>query len=170
MSKLFIERVSESAIVPTRGTTYAAAYDLYADIEKRKLRFYDELNAPYDVLPVGTVGGVVHLPPKHRVILPTGWKMRCAIDEAIEFHPRSGTAIKEGVTLVNAMGLIDADYSDEAGLLLINHSDVVMTIKHGERFGQMMVRKVEPIDLNIVEELPVVESNRTGGMGSTGKN
>ena len=165
MTKLFIERVSKNALVPTKATTYSAGFDIHCDIQGRMVRCMNPKNQPYDV---HTLTEPFYLQPNHRAIIPTGWKMRCAEDEAIEFHPRSGLSFKVGITMINCMGLIDADYPDETGLILTNLSEMPFKITHGERLGQLMVRKLHDTVIEEVDELPAVVSNRVGGFGSSG--
>jgi len=165
MTNLFIERVSKNALVPTKATTFSAGFDIHCDIQDRLVRCMSPDNQPYDV---HTLLEPFYLQPNHRAIIPTGWKMRCAEDEGIEFHPRSGLSFKVGITMINCMGLIDADYPDETGLILTNLSEMPFKIEHGERLGQLMVRKLVDTVIVEVDELPEIVSNRTGGFGSSG--
>jgi len=164
MNKLFIEAVSENAIIPRKQTRLSAGLDIHCDVKDRLVTIFDEANQPYQV---HETNEPIYIQPMHRAIIPTGWKMRCAEDECIKFHPRSGLSIKAGITMINCMGLIDADYPDETGLLITNFSKVPFKVEHGDRLGQLMVEKVEPTVVEVVGVLPTVVSDRTGGFGST---
>jgi dUTP pyrophosphatase len=89
--------------------------------------------------------------------LPTGY---CA-----DIKPRSGLALKHGITVVNTPGLIDEDYRNEICVVLINHGDSYFDIQVGDRIAQMELRKVERFEFEEVDELP--PTSRTGGFGST---
>ena len=165
MSTLFVEHVSKYALLPTKGTTHAAGFDIHCDIKGRLIQCFDPDNQPYSVF---TDTEDLYIPPMHRVLVPTGWKMRCAEDHCIKFLPRSGLSLKAGIAMVNSVGLIDADYSNETGLILTNLSDVPFRVIHNDRLGQLLVEEVLNTRLVEVDELPSIESNREGGFGSSG--
>ena len=84
-----------------------------------------------------------------------------------QVRPRSGLALKHGVTVLNSPGTIDADYRGEVGVILINHGEAPFTVRRGERIAQLVIAAVTAAVLDEVERLP--ESGRgTGGFGSTG--
>lgn len=85
-----------------------------------------------------------------------------------QIRPRSGLALKNGVTVLNSPGTIDADYRGNVGVVLINHSSVAFTVNQGDRIAQMVICKHEKVELENV--LFLEETKRgTGGFGSTGK-
>lgn len=108
------------------------------------------------------------LRPGQRVSLPTG--LFLGIPEGYEgqIRPRSGLALKAGITVCNAPGTIDSDYRDEVKVILINLSEGAYTINPGDRIAQLVFNKVEQAEWEEVAELP--ETNRDGGFGSTGDN
>jgi dUTP pyrophosphatase len=109
----------------------------------------------------------VTLPPGGRQLVPTG--LRVAIPEGYAglVLPRSGLALRSGVTVLNAPGLIDSGYRGEIGVLLVNHGGLAVTIGRGERIAQLVVQAVARAALVEVRELP--SSSRGGaGFGSTG--
>lgn len=164
MNKLYIEQVSKNALVPTKGSTHAACYDLYSDLAGREVKIRDALNDEYTAHCQETIT----LGPLDRALIPTGWKMQCPEGMSIDFLPRSGTAWKVGLTVVNTPGVIDHDYQNECFVAVINHSGENININHGDRIAQM--RLVPVLDTELIEaELPEVNSNRTGGFGSSGK-
>lgn len=167
-NNIYLEKVSFNAVMPTKGSTHAACFDLYADLIQRSVKYRDSDNTEH-VHNTAIEGEYITLQPNQRALIPTGWKMQCPENMSIDFLPRSGTAWKEGVSVVNTPGIIDHDYQHECFVAVINHSDKPYTIKHGERIAQMRLSHVIPTSLMEVEELPPVRSNRDGGFGSTGK-
>lgn len=164
MSKLFIEPVSLTAIEPSKATTFSAGYDVSADIAGRTIKVFAEDNSSWfeQIEDFSFV-----LPAKCRALVPTGWKMQCETDHCIKLYPRSGTALKRGIRLANGTGIIDADYKDEFMVIIHNNSIEPFEIVQGDRIAQLMVEKLDNTELQQVEVLPEVQSNRNGGFGST---
>jgi dUTP pyrophosphatase len=109
----------------------------------------------------------VTLPPSGRQLVPTGLRMAIPDGYAGLVLPRSGLALRAGVTVLNAPGLIDSGYRGEIGVLLVNHGTVAVTIGLGERIAQLVIQPVARASLVEVRELG--ESRRgPGGFGSTG--
>lgn len=108
------------------------------------------------------------LNPLQRSLVPTGLHIELPIGFEAQIRPRSGLAVKHGLTLLNSPGTIDADYRGEIKVILINLSDQPFTINHGERIAQMVVSKHETVQWESVEILS--ETHRgAGGFGHTGK-
>ena len=109
----------------------------------------------------------ITIAPGGRVVIPTG--LRVAIPEGyeIQLRPRSGLALRDGITLLNTPGTIDADYRGEIGVILINLSDRPFTVKNADRICQMVLAKVPQIEWEAVDELPSTERG-DGGFGHTG--
>lgn len=126
-------------------TSHAAGMDLYADL---------------------AADAVLH--PGERLLVPTG--IAIALPEGFEaqIRPRSGLALKHGISLVNAPGTIDADYRGEIGVILINHGAEPFTLRRGERIAQMVVA---PFSRVVWDERSDLEETRrgTGGFGHTGR-
>ena len=109
----------------------------------------------------------VTLAPGARALVPTGIALAIPPGFAGFVLPRSGLALRHGVTLLNTPGLIDAGYRGEVKVLLVNHGDAAVTLARGDRIAQLVVQRVERIALTAVTELP--DSARgAGGFGSTG--
>ncbi|KAE8145827.1 dUTPase-like protein [Aspergillus avenaceus] len=137
---LFIKKLSEGGRAPTRGSAFAAGYDMYAAKE--------------------TV-----IPSKGKALVDTG--IAIAVPEATygRIAPRSGLAAKHFID--TGAGVIDADYRGEVKVLLFNHSDVDFPIKEGDRVAQLIIERIYTPEVQVVEELE--ESVRgAGGFGSTG--
>ena len=139
-----IKLLNENAKVPTRGSEYAAGYDLYAATD------YDIEIAPHSTVKIGT--GI-------SVELPNG--------TFGAIFARSGLATKKGLRPANCVGVCDSDYRGEYIVPMHNDTDKVMTIASGERIAQLIVMPFVGIEFNIVDEL--TETKRgDGGFGSTG--
>ncbi len=108
------------------------------------------------------------LAPGQRQLIPTGISIALPDGYVALVHPRSGLAIKHGVTLVNTPGTIDAGYRGEIACILINHdANESISFKKGDRIAQLVIQKVERADFVEVEELPG-SGRGSGGFGSTG--
>lgn len=130
--------------LPAYATQLAAGMDLYAAIEND-----------------------ITLKPAERILVPTG--IALALPEGFEaqIRPRSGLAYKNGITVLNAPGTVDADYRGEIKALIINHGNEAFTIERGMRIAQMIIARYEAVSWDLVETLD--ESVRgAGGFGSTG--
>lgn len=110
----------------------------------------------------------VVLKPLERSLVPTGLFVEIPQGYEIQIRPRSGLAIKQGITCLNTPGTIDADYRGEIKVILINLSAEEQTIQPGDRIAQMVLQKVEKIEWHITDKLADTERG-TGGFGSTGK-
>jgi len=131
--------------LPRYQTALSAGMDLHADLE----------------------GGEVTLPPLGRRAVPTGLSLELPPGFEGQVRPRSGLALKQGVTVLNAPGTVDADYRGEVQVLLVNLSDAPVTLRHGDRVAQLVVARVERADLQEVEALGQT-ARGAGGFGSTG--
>ncbi|MCH1384742.1 MAG: dUTP diphosphatase [Flavobacteriaceae bacterium] len=109
------------------------------------------------------------LTPLQRGIVKTGLFIELPIGVEAQVRPRSGMAIKHGISVLNAPGTIDADYRGEIGVILVNLSDTPFTINHGDRIAQLVIAKHETITWKQTDKLS--DSARgTAGFGSTGIN
>ncbi|MFV0378794.1 MAG: dUTP diphosphatase [Mangrovibacterium sp.] len=109
------------------------------------------------------------LKPLQRCLVPTGLFLELPAGFEAQVRPRSGLAVKKGITVLNSPGTIDADYRGEVCVILINLSGEEFTIEHGERICQMVIARHETISWNEVEILEETERG-AGGFGHTGKN
>ena len=130
--------------LPGYETLHAAGMDLRADLEE-----------------------AVSLLPMERKLIPTGLHIELPEGYEAQIRPRSGLAFKHGIGIVNSPGTIDADYRGEVKVLLINFSDQVFEVKHGERIAQMVVAKHEKVTWEQVEVLTDTLRGM-GGYGHTG--
>lgn len=110
----------------------------------------------------------VVLAPMQRALVPTGLFIQLPENTEAQVRPRSGLAIKQGITCLNSPGTVDADYRGELKVILINLSNESQTIHSGDRIAQMVIQRVEKISWQLVEELEETKRG-AGGFGSTGK-
>lgn len=130
--------------LPSYATDMSAGMDLRANIEEP-----------------------IVLQPMQRVLVPTGLFIALPDGYEAQVRPRSGLAIKKGITVLNSPGTIDADYRGEVCVILVNLSNEPFTITDGERIAQMVIARYEKIDWNSVESLDETERG-AGGFGHTG--
>lgn len=109
----------------------------------------------------------IRLEPMQRTIVKTGLFIELPIGYEAQVRPRSGLAAKSGITVLNAPGTIDADYRGEIGVILVNLSDSIFTIQHGDRIAQLVIAKHERAHWSSAEFLSETERG-SGGFGSTG--
>jgi len=166
MSNLFIDRVCDSAMLPERKTKFSAGLDLAVCFDHVSVvKVFDERNEPYMI----AVNQTLVIPPHQNALVPTGLKMSVDPGYFIAIYPRSGLSVKEKLTLINCVGVIDADYMDEVMITLFNASDIPLAVSNYQRVAQMMVQKCEIIPEIIYGPLKKKDSDRDGGFGSTGK-
>ena len=166
MTQLFLEATHDTFTVPLRATKHAACWDIHANITGRTITSYARNNTK---VIASDPKDYFNLFPGERAMIPTGFKMTTEPGYCIKIYPRSGTALKYGIDLVNSVGVIDVDYTQEIFVLLMNNTDNLFIVKHGDRIAQLAVEKVIDIQMTVLDKLPESESNRTGGFNSTGK-
>lgn len=124
-----------------------------------------ELSAGMDLR--ANIDAPVVLKPMQRCIIPTGLYMSLPAGYEAQVRPRSGLAIKKGITVLNSPGTIDADYRGEVGVILINLSQEDWTVTDGERIAQMVIARHEQVEWSQVEVLDDTERG-AGGFGHSG--
>ena len=130
--------------LPTYETNQSAGMDLTAALEE-----------------------AVEIGPGERALIPTGLAMALPSDCEAQVRPRSGLALKHGITVLNTPGTIDADYRGEVKVILINHGQEPFVIERGMRIAQMVVKRFQQIEWDVVETLDTTDRG-AGGFGSTG--
>ena len=133
---------------------------------KHELPNYETLASAGMDLRANIVEPIV-LQPLERAIVKTGLFIELPVGIEAQVRPRSGLAAKNGVTVLNAPGTIDADYRGEIGVILVNLSNEAFTIQNGERIAQLIIAKHERAEWELVSELSTTERGE-GGFGSTG--
>jgi dUTP pyrophosphatase len=135
---------NEDVQLPQKMSQLASGFDLYAAV-----------NEPIEVQ------------PGQRLLIPTGLTLAMPPELEAQIRPRSGLALKYGITALNSPGTIDADYRGEVKVLLINHGTEAFTIQRNERIAQMVFQIVPQVELTEVDELTDTDRG-AGGFGHTG--
>ena len=151
--------------LPKYETPDSAGMDLRADLWSIKEKFLFNTRIVRDE---HSIIQYIEIAPGGRALIPTGLKMALPKGYEASVRPRSGLALKYGVTVLNTPGTIDADYREDVGVILVNHGNEPFTVKQGDRIAQMVITKMEQITWNPVDSLEKTE--RGGGFGSTGSN
>ena len=145
MDKVTVKIINKSNNpLPQYSTPYSAGMDLRANLEE-----------------------AVTLQPSERKLIPTGLFIELPEGYECQIRPRSGLALKHGISVLNSPGTVDADYRGEIGVILVNLSNEPFTVNPGERICQMVVARHSTVEWECVEQL--AESERSsGGFGHTG--
>lgn len=109
----------------------------------------------------------ITLEPGERALVPTGLIMAIPKGYEVQIRPRSGLAIKHGITMVNSPGTIDTDFRGEIHLIVINHGQQAFTVKNGDRMAQMVVQRIHQAEIVQTSEVDQTQRGH-GGFGSTG--
>ena len=112
-------------------------------------------------------GGAVMLAPGARALVPTGLRLEIPAGYEVQIRPRSGLALKHGITLPNSPGTIDSDYRGPLGVIVMNAGEAPFTVEHGARIAQMVVAPVLRARFELAEALSETRRGE-GGFGSTG--
>lgn len=138
------KRLTKSAMLPTRATSESAGLDLYAD-------------------------EAISLGPGAFAGVSTGFNVEIPVGYEGQVRPRSGLAIKHGISVVNSPGTIDADYRGPLKVVLINHGPGTFDVKPGERIAQLVISPVALVPAQEVDELSTSSTRGEAGFGSTGR-
>jgi dUTP pyrophosphatase len=129
--------------------------------------YHSEHAAGFDLVAAVTEDGAITLDPGDRVLVPTGLVFELPRGYEAQIRPRSGPALKHGVTVLNSPGTVDADYRGEVKVLLVNLGSEPFTVCRGDRIAQAVVARVEHVRIELAEELRATPRGE-GGFGSTG--
>lgn len=141
--KLKVKKIHSEAIIPNYAHKGDAGLDLYS-VEEVKIN------------------------PSETALIKTGIKIELPPQTEAQVRPRSGLALKHGITVLNTPGTIDEGYRGEIGVILINHGKEIFVVEKGMKIAQMIVKPVWHVEVDEVEELSETE-RAEGGFGSTGK-
>lgn len=145
----FVDGADTLVPLPDYATTGAAGADVRANLMARD-----------------RADGLM-IAPSARALVPTGLRLAIPAGFEVQVRPRSGLALKNGVTLANAPGTIDSDYRGPLGVILINHGDAPFVVRHGERIAQLVVAPVVQVRFELRDALDETKRGQ-GGFGSTG--
>jgi len=164
-------KLHETVELPAYATEGSAAFDLRAHlVDNPRVRAYNPMNREIEI-PVKVVAGKlgIQIHPQYRVLVPTGLIFDIPKNNVLKIYARSGTALKQGLTLANAVGVVDSDYVEETFVMLLNVSEQLVVVNHGDRIAQAVVESVKQLSLTETKERPGQKTSRNGGLGSTGK-
>ncbi|MBP7409571.1 MAG: dUTP diphosphatase [Flavobacteriales bacterium] len=149
-----------------------------APLERTTVRAVNKSRHPLPQYATGQSAGMdlranleapILLLPGQRALVTTGLFLELPEGTEAQVRPRSGLALKHGVTVLNTPGTIDADYRGEVGVILINHGQEPFEVKDGERIAQLVIARYERVNFTEVADLSVSERG-AGGFGHTGRN
>ncbi len=143
MLHIKLKKLSETAQLPKKMTANSSGYDIFADVEK------------------------VIISPNNTALIPTGFSMEIPSGYEAQIRPRSGLAANNAIGILNSPGTIDADYRGEVKIILFNFGQKPFTITRGMRIAQMVISKVEEVEIVETNELGETVRN-DGGFGHTG--
>jgi dUTP pyrophosphatase len=129
-------------------------------------KYETEGAAGLDLIAALEAGEVMTIDPGARALVPTGLQMAIPENYEVQVRPRSGLAVKKGVTVLNSPGTIDSDYRGEVKVILINHGSEPFMIERGDRIAQMVVARVTQAAWSECDDLPETKRGE-GGFGST---
>ena len=129
--------------------------------------YHSKLAAGLDVVAAVPEAEPVELLPGSRALVPTGFALELPEGYEAQLRPRSGLALKHGVTILNSPGTIDADYRGEVMVLLVNLGTEIVSIRRGDRIAQLVVAPVAHVEIVAAEVLGATDRGQ-GGFGSTG--
>jgi dUTP pyrophosphatase len=142
--KIKIKKLKPNAILPKYQTVHSAGMDIYACLDEP-----------------------IIIKPMERVVVPTGLSIELPDGYESRIHSRSGLSFRNGISMANGTGIIDADYRGEYGILLINFSNEDFIVEPEMRIAQLIISRYEHIDWQETEDLSDTERG-SGGFGSTG--
>ena len=161
-------KLHEDAVEPKYATAHSACFDLaYCGSGDGKITLYDHMNKKKE----RQLGGdfTLAIAPGERVLVPTGLVFDIPTGWSLRLHVRSGTALKQGLTLANSEGVVDADYKLQTYILLTNLSGIVQEIHNLQVIAQGEIVPVKKVVFKQTDEYPKQTSERDGGFGSTDK-
>lgn len=145
MAKVEFKKLYNDSILPKKAHPSDAGFDLYAYTNRQ-----------------------VSIEPGMRISIKAGFGMALPVGYEGQVRPRSGLALKNGISVVNSPGTIDAGYRNEVGVILINHGNETFFVNHGDRIAQLVIQKLPEIEVVEVEELSNPSDRGQAGFGSTG--
>lgn len=165
MATLKLYKTHHEVQLPSYQTKGSACFDLsFQNAGKAKINGYSSKNKPVERL----LQKHITIAPGDRMLVPTGIIMDIPEGYSVRLHARSGMALKQGLTLANAEGVIDSDYVEEVFVILWNISENSVTITSGDRIAQAELIKNEEYKIEQTPVRPLHKTARVGGFGSTG--
>lgn len=169
--ELKIYRMNPMVPYVAYATEDSACFDLAACLMDRTTvkGFYTSNEAvTYLVLTDNEGKHRIKIPPRGRVLIPTGMIFDIPKDHCVKVYSRSGLSVKKGLAMTNGLGIVDSDYVEEVFVPMINHSDEELVVSHGDRIAQAELVLAKQAQFTYINERPQQKSDRKGGFGSTG--
>jgi dUTP pyrophosphatase len=169
---LKVYKIFPDARIPNYETRRAACFDIaaYLHPSARIMTWAGKSQREYAVQHDGSnEKNYIAIAPQERALIPTGLIFDIPEGYSVRLHPRSGMALKYGLVLANCEGVIDEDYVHETKIIVLNTSDEIMKIYHGDRIAQGELVRYEQAEIEEIWDKPEQKSNRVGGFGSTGR-
>jgi dUTP pyrophosphatase len=171
MSELKIYRMNEMVPSLAYATRESACFDVAACLGDRpSVKGFEPNNKSMLFVCLTDEKGVfIRIPPRYRVLIPTGMIFNIDKEHHVKIWARSGLAVKKGLAMANGVGIIDSDYTEEIFVPMINNSDEELVIRHGDRVAQgEMIFNGSQASFTYIQERPGQKGDRNGGFGSTG--
>jgi len=159
MLKIF--QTNPYATFPKFSTQQSACFDISACLKGNSIQIFGKESVRWS-------NEEIYLYTGDRVAVPTGLILDIPEGYSVRLHPRSGLALKNGITMANCEGIIDSDYVDELKVIIVNNGGEPFVIKHGDRICQGELVKTLDYTLEQCYTKPVQKTDRNGGFGSTG--
>ena len=153
------------------GTNDSACFDLSACLMDRpsvKGFYANNESVVYIVFKDNSGKHCIKIPPRGRILIPTGMIFDIPKGYCVKVYSRSGLSVKKGLAMTNGLGIVDSDYVEEVFVPMINHSDEELVICHGDRIAQAELLLAPQAQVTYINERPQQKSDRNGGFGSTG--
>jgi dUTP pyrophosphatase len=169
---LKIHKMHENVPDPSYGSTYAACFDISAYLSyQSSVKGYSKSNDTIDMLTVQNSDGknFIDIPPEWRILIPTGLIFDIPSSCSVRLYARSGLSTKQGLNLINSVGIIDADYTEQVFVPVYNNSLKKIRIHNGDRISQAEMVFNNRAILQYTPDRPLRKGDRNGGFGSTGK-
>jgi dUTP pyrophosphatase len=153
------------------ATEQSACFDISAYIPyQSSVKGYTKANDLIEMLTVQGSDGknYIEIPSEWRVLIPTGFIIDIPEHHCVKIYARSGLSTKQGLNLINSVGIIDSDYVEQLYIPLYNNSQTKARIYNGDRIAQGQLEVIHPAEYTYINERPTRKSDRDGGFGSTG--
>lgn len=160
-------KTTPEAVIPKLATAGSACFDLCACLEPTTMITAYNMGGTKKSFTVGPDRKIL-IGPAERFLVPTGLIMDIPQDFSVRLHPRSGLALKKGISLSNCEGVIDSDYVEPVFVILCNFGSSPVWIEHGDRICQGEIIQNQELIIQEIKDRPQQKTSRSGGFGSTG--
>jgi len=169
--KLKYYSLDENVIPPVYSSRSSACFDLSSNIGYQTIvKAFTKMNSLLEIISSrdGENRNFIDIPSEWRVLIPTGLIFDIEENHSVRIYPRSGLSTKKGLNLINCVGIIDSDYTEEIFIPVYNNSQEKLRIYHGDRIAQAELFFNDRATIENIIEKPNRKTDRNGGFGSTG--